>query len=89
MRRVGRIMVSQRSLGAASEAMDIVLAFSQGGTMLAIYMDEMRKALHPVQWRLGVFFCGAMIDDKQFQLTDPLPLPALCHGEGPWGGEMG
>ena len=32
----------RRSL--AADAVDVVVAFSQGGTMLAIYMDEMRKA---------------------------------------------
>jgi len=31
----------RRSLAADA---DVVVAFSQGGTMLAIYMDEMRKA---------------------------------------------
>ncbi|CAL1171025.1 unnamed protein product [Cladocopium goreaui] len=75
----------RRSLAADA---DVVVAFSQGGTMLAIYMDEMRKALRPVQWRLGVFFCGAMIDDEDFQLLDKLPLPALyIHGgdTDPWG----
>ena len=41
-----------------------------------------RQALRPVQWRLGVFFCGAMIDDEDFQLLDKLPLPALCRGPG-------
>ena len=29
---------------SAADAVDVVVAFSQGGTMLAIYMDEMRKA---------------------------------------------
>ena len=35
----------------------------------------------PVPWRLGVFFCGAMIDDPRYQLREPLPLPAVCPCE--------
>ncbi len=36
----------------------------------------------PIEWRLGVFVCGAMIDDPKFQLIEPLPLPAVWHGIG-------
>ncbi|CAK9076412.1 UPF0483 protein [Durusdinium trenchii] len=70
---------------------DIVLCYSQSGTMLAMYMDVMRKdrlVSTPVPWRLGVFFCGAMIDDPRYQLREPLPLPAVyIHGgdADPWG----
>lgn len=30
---------------SSENPVDVVVAFSQAGTMLAIYMDEMRKAL--------------------------------------------
>jgi hypothetical protein len=49
----------RRSL--AADAVDVVVAFSQGGTMLAIYMDEMRKAR---RWR----FKGNVISQEMMGL---------------------
>ncbi|CAE7510567.1 unnamed protein product [Symbiodinium natans] len=72
----------------ANAPIDIVVGFSQSGTLLAIYMDTLRKANRSMPWLFTVLFCGAMIDDARYALDEPLALPALyVHGgdADPWG----
>eukprot|EP00439_Symbiodinium_sp_Y106_P033057 s1341_g3.t4 len=72
----------------ANAPIDVVVAFSQSGTLVGILMDILRKAKKPIPWQLTVLFCGAMIDDVRYALEEPLASPALyVHGgDGdPWG----
>ncbi|CAE6935184.1 unnamed protein product [Symbiodinium sp. CCMP2592] len=72
----------------ANAPIDVVVAFSQSGTLVAILMDFLRKAEKPMPWQLTVLFCGAMIDDVRYALEEPLATPALyVHGgdADPWG----
>lgn len=72
----------------ANAPIDVVVAFSQSGTLVAMLMDILRKAKKPIPWQLTVLFCGAMIDDPRYALEEPLASPALyVHGgdADPWG----
>ncbi|CAJ1367856.1 unnamed protein product [Effrenium voratum] len=72
----------------AASPTDIIVAFSQAGTMLALYADALRKAQRPIPWRLSVLVCGSMIDDPRYALQEPLDHAALyIHGgdADPWG----
>mmetsp|Transcript_132966 Transcript_132966/g.231102 ORF Transcript_132966/g.231102 Transcript_132966/m.231102 type:complete len:418 (-) Transcript_132966:67-1320(-) len=67
---------------------DAVVAFSQSGTMVAMYMDYLRRLGREVPWKLSVFFCGAMIDDVKYVLKEKLSQPAIYVQGGdadPWG----
>merc|ERR1711862_74975 len=45
---------------------EAVVCFSQSGTLLAIYIEHMRRQGREVPWHLNVLFCGSMIDDPKY-----------------------
>lgn len=66
---------------------DVVVAFSQAGTLLAMLIEAYRKRGKEVPWRLSVVFCGGMIDDPDFQFDEMSPQPTVYIVGGdndPW-----
>lgn len=61
----------------ANKPIDVILAFSQAGTLVAMLMDAMRKRGCDIPWRQNILFCGAMIDDTDYQLKEAFDFPAV------------
>jgi len=61
---------------------DVLVAFSQSGTLAAMYLDKLRTEAKPNPWRLSLLFCGSMIDDLRLQLQEPLALPTIYVAGG-------
>uniref|UniRef100_A0A7S4UZH4 Serine hydrolase domain-containing protein n=1 Tax=Alexandrium monilatum TaxID=311494 RepID=A0A7S4UZH4_9DINO len=67
---------------------DALLCYSQSATAAALLMDSWRRDGKEPTWRINVFFCGAMIDDKRYQLKAPFSIPTMYVPGGdndPWG----
>jgi len=69
---------------------DVVVAFSQGSSMVSLLVEVMRRFGQAPPWRLSVFFNGGNIDDGRFQFeagqSSQVPTVYVGGRADPFGG---
>jgi len=67
---------------AREAPVDLVVAFSQGSSMVAILIEMMRRAGQEPPWRGNVLFNGGNVDDKRYEFQEQCDLPTVYVAGG-------